>query len=82
MRKLNQTIQDSASNKRDEINIDCLSNYQVIYGVHVEPAHVVHKRSADSPIRILLYYDESVYRWVIIEISSFYYLMVYLITCE
>lgn len=44
------------------INIECLSNYQVIYGVHVEPAHVVHKRSADTPIRILLYYDESVYR--------------------
>lgn len=39
-----------------------LIDSQVVYGVHVETAHVVHKRSIDTPVRILLYYDESVYR--------------------
>ncbi|XP_021940334.1 leishmanolysin-like peptidase [Zootermopsis nevadensis] len=35
---------------------------EVIGDVHIEPAHVVKKRSIDQPLRILLYYDESVYR--------------------
>ncbi|PSN30626.1 Leishmanolysin-like peptidase, partial [Blattella germanica] len=34
----------------------------VIHGVQGEPAHIVKKRSIDQPLRILLYYDESVYR--------------------
>ncbi|CAL4093643.1 unnamed protein product, partial [Meganyctiphanes norvegica] len=34
----------------------------VITGVHLEPAHVVKKRSVDQPLRIKLYYDDSVYR--------------------
>jgi hypothetical protein len=37
----------------------------VIRDVHIEPPHVVKKRSIDQPLRILLYYDESVYRWVV-----------------
>ncbi|XP_063706190.1 leishmanolysin-like peptidase [Culicoides brevitarsis] len=35
---------------------------EVIHGVHIEPAHIIKKRSIDQPLRILLYYDESVYR--------------------
>lgn len=37
---------------------------QVVYGAHVhaEHPHMVYKRSIDHPVRILLYYDESVYR--------------------
>ncbi|PBC31857.1 Leishmanolysin peptidase [Apis cerana cerana] len=34
----------------------------VIHGVHIEPAHEVRKRSISQPVRILLSYDESVYR--------------------
>ncbi|XP_064083354.1 leishmanolysin-like peptidase [Macrobrachium nipponense] len=34
---------------------------EVIYNVHLEPAHVVRKRSVDQPLRISLYYDDSVY---------------------
>ena len=37
---------------------------QVIHDVHIEPAHIVKKRSLDQPLRILLYYDDSVYRLV------------------
>ncbi|XP_063608213.1 leishmanolysin-like peptidase [Penaeus indicus] len=33
----------------------------VIYNVHLEPEHVVKKRSVDQPLRISLYYDDSVY---------------------
>ncbi|XP_046658564.1 leishmanolysin-like peptidase [Homalodisca vitripennis] len=36
--------------------------HEVVHGVHIEPAHVMKKRSVDQPLRILLYYDESVYR--------------------
>ncbi|XP_039762787.1 leishmanolysin-like peptidase isoform X2 [Pararge aegeria] len=35
---------------------------QVIRGVHIEPAHVVKKRSIDQPLRISIFYDHSVYR--------------------
>lgn len=35
---------------------------EVIHGVHIEPAHIMKKRSIDQPLRILLYYDQSVYR--------------------
>ncbi|XP_015585310.1 leishmanolysin-like peptidase isoform X2 [Cephus cinctus] len=35
---------------------------EVIHGVHIEPAHEVKKRSVNQPLRILLWYDESVYR--------------------
>ncbi|XP_050546786.1 leishmanolysin-like peptidase [Daktulosphaira vitifoliae] len=35
---------------------------EVIHGVHIEPVHIMRKRSVDQPLRILLYYDESVYR--------------------
>ncbi|KAK4308425.1 hypothetical protein Pmani_019873 [Petrolisthes manimaculis] len=34
---------------------------RVILDVHLEPRHVVKKRSVDQPLRISLYYDESVY---------------------
>ncbi|KAL2726999.1 leishmanolysin-like peptidase isoform X2 [Vespula squamosa] len=34
----------------------------VIHGVHIEPAHEVKKRSISQPLRILLSYDESVFR--------------------
>lgn len=39
---------------------------QVVHGVeaHDEPHHIIRKRSLDHPIRILLYYDYSVYRYV------------------
>ncbi|XP_034944355.1 leishmanolysin-like peptidase [Chelonus insularis] len=36
--------------------------HEVVHGVHIEPAHVVRKRSISQPLRILLSYDESVYR--------------------
>lgn len=37
-------------------------DHEVIHGVHIESAHIMRKRSIDHPLRILLYYDESVYR--------------------
>ena len=43
------------------LSVCCL---QVIHDVHIEPAHIVKKRSIDQPLRILLYYDDSVYRLV------------------
>lgn len=36
--------------------------HEVIHDVHIEPAHEVRKRSISQPVRILLSYDESVYR--------------------
>ncbi|XP_044592458.1 leishmanolysin-like peptidase isoform X1 [Cotesia glomerata] len=36
--------------------------HEVVHGVHIEPAHEVKKRSINQPLRILLFYDESVYR--------------------
>lgn len=41
---------------------------QVVHGaqVHDEPQHIIRKRSIDHPIRILLYYDDSVYRYVFV----------------
>ncbi|XP_062536228.1 leishmanolysin-like peptidase isoform X2 [Armigeres subalbatus] len=36
--------------------------HEVIHGVRLEPLHVIRKRSLDQPLRILLVYDESVYR--------------------
>ncbi|XP_059047554.1 leishmanolysin-like peptidase isoform X2 [Achroia grisella] len=35
---------------------------QVIRGVHIEPPHLVKKRSIDQPLRISIVYDHSVYR--------------------
>uniref|UniRef100_T1GJ96 Uncharacterized protein n=1 Tax=Megaselia scalaris TaxID=36166 RepID=T1GJ96_MEGSC len=36
---------------------------QIIHGeVHSEPAHIIRKRSIDQPLRILLFYDDSMYR--------------------
>ncbi|KAJ8706599.1 hypothetical protein PYW07_012677 [Mythimna separata] len=34
----------------------------VVRGVHIEPAHIVKKRSIDQPLRISIFYDHSVYR--------------------
>ncbi|KYN09810.1 hypothetical protein ALC57_18063 [Trachymyrmex cornetzi] len=34
----------------------------IIHDVHIEPAHEVKKRSISQPVRILLSYDESVFR--------------------
>ncbi|XP_045456221.1 leishmanolysin-like peptidase [Melitaea cinxia] len=34
----------------------------VIRGVHIEPPHIVKKRSIDQPLRISIFYDHSVYR--------------------
>ncbi|XP_014606914.1 PREDICTED: uncharacterized protein LOC106788286 [Polistes canadensis] len=39
-----------------------LRPHEVIHGVHIEPAHEVKKRSISQPLRILLSYDESVFR--------------------
>lgn len=36
--------------------------HEMIHGVQLEPLHVIRKRSIDQPLRILLVYDESVYR--------------------
>ncbi|KOX80936.1 hypothetical protein WN51_00854 [Melipona quadrifasciata] len=41
---------------------DSSGSGKVIHGVHIEPAHEVKKRSISQPVRILLSYDESVYR--------------------
>lgn len=35
---------------------------EVVRGVHIEPAHIVKKRSIDQPLRISIFYDHSVYR--------------------
>ncbi|KAI4464429.1 leishmanolysin-like peptidase [Holotrichia oblita] len=35
---------------------------EVIHGVYIESKHTMKKRSIDQPLRILLWYDESVYR--------------------
>ncbi|GBP23407.1 hypothetical protein EVAR_22266_1 [Eumeta japonica] len=41
----------------------CISDSaMVIRGVHIEPSHVVRKRSIDQPLRISVFYDHSVYR--------------------
>lgn len=37
-------------------------HYEVIHGTHIEPEHIMKKRSIDHPLRILLWYDLSVYR--------------------
>ncbi|XP_032455411.1 leishmanolysin-like peptidase isoform X4 [Nasonia vitripennis] len=36
--------------------------HEVIHGVYIETAHIVKKRSINQPLRILLHYDDSVYR--------------------
>lgn len=36
--------------------------HEVVHGVHIEPAHVIQKRSISQPLRIVLFYDESVFR--------------------
>ncbi|XP_078581847.1 leishmanolysin-like peptidase [Branchiostoma floridae x Branchiostoma japonicum] len=33
---------------------------EVVHGVHIEPAHIVKKRSLDQPLRIHLVYDSSI----------------------
>lgn len=38
------------------------SIFQVIHGAHIEPAHIIRKRSLDQPLRMTITYDESVYR--------------------
>lgn len=43
------------------LSFSCVS-LQVIHGVHIEPEHIIKKRSISQPLRILLSYDESVYR--------------------
>ncbi|XP_043215094.1 leishmanolysin-like peptidase isoform X2 [Amphibalanus amphitrite] len=35
---------------------------EVIHGVHIEPAHVMRRRSADQQLRVKLSYDRSVFR--------------------
>ncbi|XP_039281797.1 leishmanolysin-like peptidase isoform X2 [Nilaparvata lugens] len=35
---------------------------EVLHGVQLEPHHVIMKRNADQPLRMLLYYDDSMYR--------------------
>ncbi|XP_014250550.1 leishmanolysin-like peptidase [Cimex lectularius] len=35
---------------------------EVIHDVHIEPAHIMKKRSIDQPLRVFLYCDESVYK--------------------
>lgn len=45
------------------INIALIFRSQVIHGVQLgEPEHIMKKRSIDQPLRILMFYDESVYR--------------------
>lgn len=39
-----------------------LSSLQVIHGVHLEPAHVMRRRSLDQSLRVKIYYDVSVYK--------------------
>lgn len=34
--------------------------HEVIHDVHLEPPHIIHKRSIDQPLRIYLHYDKSV----------------------
>ncbi|CAG2062823.1 unnamed protein product [Timema podura] len=39
-----------------------LYSVPVVQNVFIEPLHVVKKRSTDQPLRVLLHYDDSVYR--------------------
>lgn len=55
-----------------------LDFFQVIRGVHLEDKHVIRKRSLDQPLRILLYYDESVFRWVTIICVEWLYEIIFL----
>lgn len=57
----------------------------MIHGVYTEPEHIIRKRSINQPLRILLSYDESVYRldedkFELINVSavikSFFYFLV------
>ncbi|XP_044740862.1 leishmanolysin-like peptidase isoform X2 [Chrysoperla carnea] len=36
--------------------------HEVVHGAYIDPPHVIRKRSIDQPLRILLWYDDSVYR--------------------
>ena len=36
--------------------------FQVIHGVHIEPEHVMKRRSVDQQLRVKLSYDRSVFR--------------------
>ncbi|CAL8120069.1 unnamed protein product [Orchesella dallaii] len=36
--------------------------HEIIHGAFIEPHHVMKKRSIDQPLRIVLYYDESVHK--------------------
>nr|XP_032528100.1 uncharacterized protein LOC116778266 [Danaus plexippus plexippus] len=57
-----------------DIFLNLLQHLVVVRGVHIEPAHVVKKRSIDQPLRISIFYDHSVYRlepekFVVINVS-------------
>lgn len=54
-----------------KINICFFLTFQVIHGVHIESPHIMRKRSVNQPLRILLYYDESVYRYIYIHMDIF-----------
>ncbi|XP_041983428.1 leishmanolysin-like peptidase isoform X2 [Aricia agestis] len=50
----------------DHSHVHCTHEHpkadQVIRGVHLEPAHILKRRSIDQPLRISIFYDHSVYR--------------------
>lgn len=43
---------------------------QVLHGVHLEPVHVMKRRSLDQQLRVKIYYDTSVYKWVTATLTS------------
>jgi hypothetical protein len=51
-------------------NVLFLLLLKVVHGVHIEPEHEVKKRSISQPLRILLHYDDSVYRLVNIHLYN------------
>ncbi|XP_073966787.1 leishmanolysin-like peptidase, invadolysin isoform X3 [Choristoneura fumiferana] len=60
------TFVNELSNSVEHHHVHCNHEHpkadQVIRGVHIEPAHLVKKRSIDQPLRISVVYDHSVYR--------------------
>lgn len=50
------------SNQKYNFDVSIFVVLQIVHGAFIEPHHVMKKRSIDQPLRIVLYYDESVHK--------------------
>ncbi|RVE44486.1 hypothetical protein evm_010890 [Chilo suppressalis] len=67
--KIWQHLEEKACSKpHPNLESHKISLIKVVRGVHIEPAHIVKKRSIDQPLRISIFYDDSVYR---LELEKF-----------